>query len=274
VHRRRAGRALHIAAACGGLLVVTYLVSAHTIAVPRFEEAVLHSSSGASVRFAAGLLGTITAWSVTPTVAVVWALGWRRGGPLLGCVAAGVILASIGTADLLQHVLPLVCGGCGDRGFPSGHAAVAAAVMCGLLLIWPYRFRDGAALLVSAVVSAVAALTVIARWHRPSDTVGSALIVLIYACAAAAFLVRCGRIRVVGHGPRTRAVAVRALSVQTVIAAGIAVASVILSLTAPAGSRWTAHVELIGGLAITVATGGLTALVMLALLRDWSVMPG
>jgi len=200
-------RALRIAAACAGLLVVTYLLSAHTIAVPRFEEAVLHSPGGGSPRFAAGLLDTITAWSVTPTVACVWALGWRRGGPLLGCVAAGVILASIGTADLFQHVLPLVCSGCEDRGFPSGHAAVGTSVMCALLLIGPYRFRDGGALLASAVMSAVAALTVIARWHRPSDTVGSALIAVIYACAAAAFLARCGRARggswwLIWSGPR------------------------------------------------------------------------
>jgi hypothetical protein len=146
--------------------------------------------------------------------------------------------------------------------------------MCGLLLIGPYRFRDGGALLASAVMSAVAALTVTARWHRPSDTVGSALIALIYACAAAAFLARCGRIRVVAQSLSARAVAVTALCVQVAIAAGIACGSVIISLTVSAGSRWTAHVALIGGLAITVATGGLTALVMLALLRNWSVMPG
>jgi len=71
-----------------------------------------------------------------------------------------------------------------------------------------------------------------------------------------------------------RAVAVTALSVQVATATGIACGSVIITVTAPAGSRWTAHVALIGGLAITVATGGLTALIMLALLRDWSVMPG
>jgi PAP2 superfamily len=260
-----------MAAACGGLLVVTYLAAAHIGAAQRFEAVVLRSSSGASPRFAAGLLDTITAWSVTPAVAGVWALGWRRGGPLLGGVAAGVILASIGTADLLQHALPLACSGCKDRSFPSGHAAVGTSVMCGLLLIGSYRFRDGAALLASAVMSAVAALTVTARWHRPSDTVGSALIVLIYACAAVALLARCGRIRVVARNPGGRAVAVTALRAQAAIAGAIACGCLIITRTGPAGSQWIAHVALIGGLAITVATGGLTALVMLALLRNWCI---
>ncbi len=62
--------------------------------------------------------------------------------------------------------------------------------------------------------------------------------------------------------------AVTALRAQAAIAVGIACGSLIFSLTGTAGSQPTAQVALIGGLAITVATGGLAALVMLGLLRE------
>lgn len=335
-----ARRALRIAAVCAGLLVATYLLSAHTIVGSRFETAVLRSPSGLAPRLAARPLDAITAWSVTPAVLVVGLLGWRRGGPLLGWVAAGLILASIGTADLLQHLLPLACGGGGvggggaggvggagagggggDRSFPSGHAAVAASVIGALLLIGPHRFRAPAALLTSAVLSAVAALTVTARWHRPSDTIGSALITLIYACAATALLARCGRLRVVARDPvprrQRRAASPRprrpvaaqpsvsyatdrpqrlpatpatastgvdgvadrsrfgsaatALAAQAALALAIAAGSAVVSLASPAGSGRATGAALTSGLAVTVAVGGLTALTLLALLRNCAV---
>ena len=106
-----ARRALTLAAVCAGLLVATYLLAAHTVVLPRFEQAALRASGGPASRLAAGPLDAITSWTVTPVVGVVAALGWRRGGPLLGAVAAGVMLGSIGTADLLQHLLPLSWGG-------------------------------------------------------------------------------------------------------------------------------------------------------------------
>jgi hypothetical protein len=82
-----------------------------------------------------------------------------------------------------------------DQSFPSGHVAVAMSVMCALVLVAPYRFRGAVVFLASLWAASVEIAAVTASWHRPSDTIGSDLIVVLYACAAIAVLTRRGWVR-------------------------------------------------------------------------------
>jgi len=77
----------------------------------------------------------------------------------------------------------------------SGHAAVAMSLMCAVVLVVPYRFRGLVLFIASLWAAGVGVATVTASWHRPSDTIGAALIVIGYACAAVAVLARSGRVR-------------------------------------------------------------------------------
>jgi hypothetical protein len=123
----------------------------------------------------------------------------RRRFPL-GLFGAAVILASVVTVELLQHlVLRPILLDHGyrreDQSFPSGHAAVAVSVLAALAIVVPYRFRPLAVFLGSLWAASVGVATVTASWHRPSDTLGSDLVVVIYACIAIAILAWRGSVR-------------------------------------------------------------------------------
>jgi hypothetical protein len=118
----------------------------------------------------------------------------------LGFVTIGMIAASIVTTEGVQRFGQrpiLLAQGLRrmDQSFPSGHTAVALALMCAVVMAVPYRFRGVTVFLTSLWAASVGVATVTTSWHRPSDTIGSALIVVGYAAAAVAVLVWCGKVR-------------------------------------------------------------------------------
>jgi hypothetical protein len=145
-------------------------------------------------------LDAITVPSVAAGSAVVLLIALARRRLSLGVVSVGVIAASIATTELFQHFLQrpiLLAQGYRreDQSFPSGHATVAMALMCGLVMVVPYRFRGTAVFLGSVWAGGVGVATVTVSWHRPSDTVGADLIVIVYACVAVALLARWSKVR-------------------------------------------------------------------------------
>jgi hypothetical protein len=120
---------------------------------------------------------------------------------LLGLAGAGLILATVGSVEFLKDALPrpgLVPGWQDSAGnsYPSGHTATAMAVMFALILVAPYRIRGLVAFCLAALATEIGALTIIARWHRPSDTLGADLLVLCYASVILLLLAATGRVRV------------------------------------------------------------------------------
>ena len=75
--------------------------------------------------------------------------------------------------------------------FPSGHVTIATAFVLALLLVSPPRLRAWIAGIGSVLVAWVGMGVVIAGWHRPSDSVGGAL--LAAACMAMASLILVSR---------------------------------------------------------------------------------
>jgi hypothetical protein len=94
--------------------------------------------------------------------------------------------------------------------------------------------------------------TVTVGWHRPSDTIGSDLIVLLYACLAIVLLARQGRVR--STAPRT------AQAAAVGVVAGLLCVAVMLALST-AGSGFTVARTVVLAASIT------TTLTVLALLR-------
>jgi membrane-associated phospholipid phosphatase len=276
-----ARRAVITGAMCVGLLVLTYLLAVWTPTGQRFEDAVLQAAAGGRQEAAIGTLDAITKWSLAAAVIVVVGIGYLRSKLSLGFAGGGVIAASVITTEILRRSVlmrPLLLHSGvrrEDQSFPSGHTTIAMSVMCGLVMVVPYRFRGIAVFLTSLWAASVGALTVTASWHRPSDTIGSDLIVMIYVCAAIAILARCGSVR--EAEPRTdarrtaRRLLVGLLGTEALVALGTAVLTggrVLNELAASADPEVVPGSALTAGRAIALAGISLIALTLLALLRS------
>jgi membrane-associated phospholipid phosphatase len=201
VHRtaaahRHGGRFLAAAFACLLALGLTCVVFVRTAGGQSFDAALLPMSErGASYEQDTALL--------EPAKAVLAFFGDELvlGVLLLAAVllsrrlwtsvaAVGVVLGSVVAARVLKEVVVRpdlgVPGSSAHNSFPSGHVAVATALLLAFALVLPPAARRW--FLVPGVVAVVvvAASTMITGWHRLSDLVGGALVAGVLYCLAAA----------------------------------------------------------------------------------------
>jgi membrane-associated phospholipid phosphatase len=270
-------RARTLGGACAGGLATVYLLAVWTAPGQRFEDAVLRAADrvtgSAEEARAVDFLDAITVPSVVTAMALVILTGLLRHRLFLGVVSAGMITASIATTVIFQHFLErptLLAHGDRrqDQSFPSGHAAVALALMCAVVLVVPYKFRGPALVLGSLWAVSVGVATVTASWHRPSDTLGSGLIVVGWACGAVALLTRSGKVRPAGNG--TPAVLARAYAAVAVLALAVAATAVALVLTHHAGGNEI----LLAGRSLAFSGSAAAAVALLGLLRDMDLGEG
>jgi PAP2 superfamily len=277
-------RAVVVGGVCVALLAVVYLLAVWTPAGQRFEDAVLRAAGTvagtAEEARAVHILDAIAAPSVIAAVILVLLTGVLRRRLMLGFLAVGVIAASILTAEILQRlVLRPVLLGHGyrreDQSFPSGHAAVAMSVMCALVMVVPYRFRGLVVFLSYLWAASVGVATVTASWHRPSDTIGSDLIVIVFSCAAVAVLARSGRVREAAHRTPLGRV-LRGL--LTAVFAGVAIiAFVVAAVVVGVAVREPEHTVvvnvLVAGRALALSGSAAVATTLLALLHGVELDP-
>jgi hypothetical protein len=117
----------------------------------------------------------------------------RRPAVALGAVA--LIALSVGTSELLKHVLlprPRLhlSSVLPQPSFPSGHATVAMALALAAVLVASPRSRGVVAALGLVYALAVGVAVVSAGWHRPSDVLGAQLITFAWAAVVCAVLLR------------------------------------------------------------------------------------
>jgi hypothetical protein len=262
-------RAMLTGGACAALLVAVYLLAVWTAAGQRFEDAVLKAAEltagGTAGARATDLLDRLTVPSIAGVVVVVLAVGLVRRKPFLGFLGAGVVLASIATTmairmSLLRPVLLHHGTRREDQSFPSGHVAVAMSVMCALVLVAPYRFRGAVVFLTSLWAVSIEVAAVTASWHRPSDTIGSDLIVVFYGSAAIALLARRGWVRAAAL-PTATGRAARGVLV------GAYGGSALLAVTVAAVAGTSGGPVLTAGRAIALSGSTAVALTLLTLLR-------
>lgn len=247
---------------CAALLGLVHQLAVRTRPGQSFEDAVLDAYLAAAAepfaRTAVRALEQISVISLAAMAAAVLAIGMLRRRPVLAVASAGLIAASVlatrAVRLLVERPMLLESGvHREDQSFPSGHTAVAMAVMCGLALVAPYRARAAAVFAGSLWAIGIAVATVTGNYHRPSDTLGAELITLICTCAAVAFLAR--------RHPVRQAVPAPGRAGRRLLAAGYAAtAAVALGVAAVRQDAATA------GWAIALAGGCLTALTLLALL--------
>jgi len=140
------------------------------------------------------------------------------------------------------------------------------SLMCAVVLVVPYRFRGLVLFLASLWAAGVGVATVTASWHRPSDTIGAALIVIGYACAVVAVLARSGRVR---HAALRTPVgrALRALLAGAYAVVVLAVAAAVVGGVLTAADRGDpGTVVLLAGRLLALSGSAAVAVVLLTLL--------
>ncbi|MFC0505406.1 phosphatase PAP2 family protein [Micromonospora costi] len=124
-------------------------------------------------------------------VLLVGVLGRRAAA---GATGVALVLGTAAVAGAAKAVLPRaefpIESSTAHNSFPSGHVSVAAALLLAFMLVLPRWARWWLALPGAAGVSAVAAATMIAGWHRFSDALGGVLLAVTLCCLAVAALAR------------------------------------------------------------------------------------
>lgn len=203
-------RATVVGVTCALLLGAVYLAAVWTHAGQRFEDDVLNAAAAAGGSrqelIAQGILATVRKATLALAVVVIVVIGVRRRQAYTGILGAGIVVAAALTTQILQAVVSrpiLLASGYRreDQSFPSGHTAIAMGVMMGLVLVVPHRWRWPVVAVTAPWAIGMGVATVTVGWHRPSDTIGSDLIVLAYASLAIVLLARRGRVQ--PAAPRT-----------------------------------------------------------------------
>ena len=282
-----ARRAALVVVGSAVLFVLVYLLASRTGTGQRFENAVWFGATSTQRAIqASNALGWIGDTSGSVAVAGIFLIGLLRRRLVLAFAGVGVVLASVGTAEFLKDVLsrpnlvPFESSP-GGNSFPSGHTSVAMAVMFALVLVVPYRIRGLVAFCSAALATEIGALTIIARWHRPSDTIGADLIALGYASLAVLILAGLGHVRAAEPGSPSGETARKVFAfVPLAIGTATALTGALLFGAVTYYHRLeltpvfeTFHAAFLTGCLIALAGSGLAALTFLWLLGRFELVP-
>ncbi|VEG58191.1 PA-phosphatase-like phosphoesterase [Mycolicibacterium aurum] len=252
--RLRLGRARRrwtlILAGASLFFVAVYLLAVRTHTGQAVENAALNGAEQVDTQafvVAHRALDTITYSSLAAATLAVGGVGLLRRQVNLAAAAVGVILGSQALTQIMKYVVLqrpelLDTGEYLENTLPSGHTTAAMSVLFATVIVMPYRFRGVALFFTLTWAVGIGAYTVIARWHRLSDTLAADAVALFVACAASHFLARTDRLRAV-VSPGAARFTLRTVFVLLVATAGVV--SLVLGLTAlvPPPQRINADTE-------------------------------
>lgn len=189
---------------------------------------------------------------------VVVIIGLVRRRIAVTLIAVMVVAGANITTQLLKHSLlerpDTGAMGTWHNSFPSGHATLVASVLFALFLVSPPRVRPYVAALGAVATVAVGVMLVGTQWHRPSDVVGSILIIAIWGCLGGALATR---VRPIGTSARPVSMsAVWVIAAVLGIAAAVTFGAVYLSADAESSNLTLAAA---GGLLTIAAVGASNA---------------
>jgi membrane-associated phospholipid phosphatase len=185
---------LLVAAVALVLFVVVYVFAVRTSWGQRVDAAALRGRNVLSKRDLriVGRLHAALAATFVLFGAALFAVAVMRRKIVLGLGVGALVLVSVGTAELCKYVLlsrPMLSGhsviGSEDPTYPSGHMAAAMALAVGAAYIAPLRLRTRVAVVGALFAAIVGWMLVATTSHRPSDSIGSALMVTAYAAILA-----------------------------------------------------------------------------------------
>lgn len=264
------------------VLVAVYVGFVLTPGGQRFENAALAGAEQidpAERENALTTLGRISVYSLAVAVAVVFVIGLLRRRFGLAVAGVGVVAVALGVTEVLKRYLlprpeliphdPSIA----HNSFPSGHTTIAMSVLFGLLIVVPYRWRGFALFVTVFYAVGIGEETVVAQWHRLSDTIGGDMVALAVGCLMMAIVARRSGVTRVPRrrfSPRLIFV-VLPVGLATVVALALGLLFVFAALPRNQPGmdyNWIAYLT-----AQTLASGfsGLTALIYLGVLRRVSL---
>jgi membrane-associated phospholipid phosphatase len=182
--------------------VATYVVAVRTV---RGQFLDLLALSGQQVepqhlvQSANTVLGTISIASVAAVLIGVIAVSVLRKRRRVGFVTVGIVVGSVGTAELLKRVVlsrPYLARASPSdlslNTLPSGHSTIAMCVAVALILVVPKRSQFAAAVIGTPYAVGIGIATVVAHWHRPSDVVAAWFLVGVFTFFGLVVLRRLG----------------------------------------------------------------------------------
>ena len=180
------------------LLAGVYVVAVRTPWGQRLDATALEG--GARVdrprveRATQSLLTTISVGSVALIGGGIVLVAIGRGRFHLAIAAALIVAGSDVSAELLKrviltrpHLLTSTPFGLHNT-FPSGHTTVAMSLVLAAVLVTPRRARGFVAVIGAAYSIGIGEAVLVSGWHRPSDAIGSYLLVMVWATLTAAWL--------------------------------------------------------------------------------------
>ncbi len=233
--RRRAVVRLGTAAiVCACLLVVLAIVFVETRTGQRIDNAALKGRVVQSHRIADrsnDVLRTISVGSLALFGAAIMTVAVARGRWHLALAVGAVILGSNVTTEVFKVLLhrpsliddPAIIA---VNTLPSGHSTVAASLAAAVVLVVPVRHRPLAATLGALYAAGIAAMTLAAGWHRPSDAVSAFAVVGLWTFGVCAVLVARR-----GPGEPRASVGLPGLVIGAVLVLAAAFAVIVVSTT-------------------------------------------
>ncbi|HEY4017527.1 MAG TPA: phosphatase PAP2 family protein [Pseudonocardiaceae bacterium] len=265
------------------VLVATYVGLVLTSGGQRFENGALAGAEQVDPTDKANALTSlarISVYSLAVAVALVFVIGLVRRRVDLAIAGVGVVAVALGITEVLKHyvlVRPELIAhdpSIAHNSFPSGHTTIAMSVLFGLLIVVPYRWRGFTLFFTVFYAVGIGEETVIAQWHRLSDTIGGDMVALAVGCVAMAVVARrSGFSRVPRRRFSPRLIFV-VLPVAIAAVGALVLGAIFVFLALPRNQVGTGDYDWIAYLtAQTLASGfsGLTALVYLGLLRRVSL---
>jgi len=190
---------LAVATLAALLFMGVYFVAVHTEWGQRLDATALEG--GAQVdrprveKATEDLLTTISVGSFALIGGGIVLVALGRGRFYLAVGAGLVVFGSAVSAQLLKRViltrpdlLATIDSGSVNNSYPSGHATVAMSLALAAVLVTPRRARGLVAVIGGAYAVGIGEAVLLLGWHRPSDAIGSYLLVLVWATVTAAWL--------------------------------------------------------------------------------------
>jgi len=181
-----------VALACAAGVVVLHRVFVATAHGQAVDEAAL---SGARARLwrlqdsADLVLDSVSALAVLAALAAVAVAALVQRRVRLALAAVALVVGALATTQVVKRLLlvrpDLDVTYALDNSLPSGHTTFAAAVSAAALLVSPVRLRPLVAVVGAAYTAVIGVGTLAAGWHRPSDVVAAALVVLAWGALLA-----------------------------------------------------------------------------------------
>lgn len=268
------------------VLGLVYLLTVRTVTGREVADASLRGAIAARPLLSGTvqtMLDVVSVASLLGAMAVVAVIALVRLARLEGLLALGILVGSNLSTWVLKNVIltrpdleldeiaPATL-----NSLPSGHATAVFSAVAALVFVTPRRWREATATAGAGYAALTGIATMLAGWHRASDSAAAFLVVGAWTTVAAAVVLLLAPPATVAQDPVPRSTPARwmartaaaSLVLATVLGLGLVLASL-----AP-GNALGSTAGFVAGALFVVGAAAAVTLVVLEVLRTMESPPG